>query len=272
MTKSNFIFLCMSLLILLWFSGCKEQETSSFKLDAIESRNLLDSIKLLDSLTIRNRIGNPSVAKSFARKSLQMAKKANSPEAFAIALNAMGNACNPAMKDSAFYYYSLAVSMADSNHLHDKLPGMMLNLAMLYIYAANYPVAAGMLDSIVTMAEKYRIPVVLADAHHALGMVRMAVFDSAGAKKSYETALEIGKANGLYRICGNALANLALFSRDPATVSLYLFQALGFYQRITGVDEEKAQLFVNIANMQANADSAIHYNNLSLEIAGREVS
>ena len=269
--KKNGSFALLTILFALFsvLTGCHNHDHAESKMDLLLHESIMDSLQRLDSLTSRLRLSDNKLAVSFARRSLRLAQKQNYPEALVTAYNSLANALHERRKDSSYYYYTVAFRLADSCHLNAKKPMLFFNLAMLNVDAANLKMATSLLDSSITLAEKHSQTGMLADAYNSLGLIKLASSDSSGAKQSYEKALEIGKKNHLPRQCGTALANLSLFESNPVALTRLLYKAMQYYQGLPGLEEEKAQISINLGNNQRVPDSAIYFYNTALVIAER---
>ncbi len=260
-------FLIAILFLTIILVSCKDHRRSDGEFFEKSLLNQMDSIKQLDSLTLRFRVSNEKLAIFYARKSLNLAKRMNVPELMVTSLNAIGNAYNASRKDSSFFYYSKAIRVADSCKLISKKSRLILNLGMVYIDASNFKIATSLVDSAITLANKYQQPGILADAYNALGLIRLVNFDSLGAKQSFENAFEIGKKNHLPRQCGNALANISLYEPNLEISKKLLYNAIQYYQGLQGLEEEMALISINLGNKQFVTDSAINYYQRALKIA-----
>jgi len=267
-TRQYSILLIRGILLLTTLlTGCKDHYKVNGETSVKSQAHLIDSLKKLDSLVLRYRVTNEELATFYAWNGLHLAQKMNNPEALITALNAIGNAYNASRKDSSFYYYTRAIRVADSCKLLIKKSRIILNLGMIYIESSNFKTATLLIDTTIILAEKYHQPGILADAYNALGLIRLASYDSIGAKKSFEGELEIGKKNQLSRQCGNALANISLFESDPNVSMDMLYKALHYYHGLPGLEEEIALTNINLGNKQYVTDSAISYYQMALKIA-----
>ena len=257
------LFIILSVILI----GCNKSNITEDHHPANLNSTVTDSIKILDSLTLYNRISKELLALTYARRCFYLANQMKSSIGLVTALNAIGNAYNSRMKDSSFYYYTEAIRTADSNKIFAKKSRLFLNLAMIYLDISNFKMATSLIDSSISLAVKYKQPGTLADAYLSFGVIKLAISDSIGAKKSFEKALEIGKENHLPRQCGNALGNISIFETDPSISMNLLKTALTFYHGLTGMEEEIALTYINLGFRQIIPDSAIMYYERSLDIA-----
>lgn len=204
---------------------------------------------------------------TYAVKAFELATKLNTPLASVFAYNALGNAHYHRRQDSSFYYYSRALRIADSAGLPAEMSRPLLNLAGIYVTASNLQMALSLVDSSIALAGKYNKYSILADAYNMQGLISISIYDSARAKASFIKAIETGNEKQYFRQCGNAIANLSLFETNIEIKKELLFKALGFYNHIKGLDEERAFVYVNLGSNQTDPDSAIFYYNAALEIA-----
>lgn len=265
MTRRILFFAVIKLAIIL--AGCNKQN----KLESVTLKHsysyLEDSIKKMDSLVLCYRISDKNMAFLYAKTGVSFAHRLKTPEGFVVAWNALGNAYNSDRKDSSFYYYSRANRLIDSCKRFNEKSRILLNIALLYIDASNFKLGTIYVDSSILFAEKFKQPNVLADAYNALGEIRLAGFDSLGAKQAFENAFSISIGNNLQRQAGNALANIALYETNPLESQIALVKALHFYEGLQGLEEEKALIYINIGYLQLVPDSAIRYYNKSLKLA-----
>jgi two-component system NarL family sensor kinase len=260
------LFLIVIFLVII-LAGCKSQSNQESDNSLPSPSYLVDSIKMMDSLVLCYRISNEKLALQYAKTGLRLANRLNTPDGFVTAWNALGNVYNSGRKDSSFYYYSRAIRLIDSCRLFSRKPRTLLNLAIIYIDASNFKLGTTYVDSTIFLAEKFKQPKVLADAYNTLGEIRLAGFDSLGAKQAFENALSIATGNNLQRQAGNALANIALFESNPVKSQIDLVKALRCYQGLAGLEEEKALICINIGYLQVIPDSAIRYYKASLQLA-----
>ncbi|MEI7898211.1 MAG: tetratricopeptide repeat protein [bacterium] len=244
-------------LISFMVTSCNHDDIAKVKMEEKYHDFLMDSIYTLDTLTTRLKVRNNTLAVLYARQSLKLAVRLQDPDALITAYNALGNANNGSRPDSSFKYYSTALRIADSCGIANKKPTLYFNLAMIYFNASNLQLAISLVDSSINLAEKFNQQSMVADALNSLGSIRLTSGDSLGAKKSFERAFDVGIKFHLFRQCGNAMANLALYEIDPVISVRLLRRALNYYIGIHGVEEETALVYINLGYRNPNTDSAI---------------
>ncbi|MDP4281022.1 MAG: tetratricopeptide repeat protein, partial [Bacteroidota bacterium] len=230
-------------------------------------RYLVDSLQIWESLVSYNRISNPDLSQSYARKAVKYAKIKKSGETFIKAFTLMGIAFTQDHKDSSYYYYNLALKIADSLKISTKKPDLIYNLAILNSNAYDYKNAIVLLDSAIKISERVRNYLVMSNSYNMMGNIRQEIQDNSTARMNYETALKIAREHSLYEQVGIALSNLYRTENDQDKALLLLKEAIEYLMKGVGTQEEIANTYINIGYAETNPDSALFYYKKALEIA-----
>ena len=259
-------------LIILFISGifqaCIVPVFASHALKSDGQKNqIMDSIKLLDSLSFLSRISNNPLSIKYAKREIQYSKTIGNPGNICTAYSALGNAFLTSRKDSSLYYYNLAVQVANNYNLSTARPQLLYNLAMVSLDASDYKNAIILIDSCIRLSKKYSQNPLLSDAYNSLGLIQIELNDSITARSSFSKALEIARQYSLPIQIGRSLGNLAMFEKDVRTSISIQIKAVNFLNQRPGTDEEKATILINIGNAQSNPDSAIFYYGKALALS-----
>lgn len=224
----------------------------------------MDSIKKLDSLSDLNWMNNDSLSIVYSRRVLKLTQSLSSVEPLIKAYHAIGKVFYLHQKDSSYYYYSRALTLADSLKSVTEKPSLLYNLAMLNFDAGNFNASLSLLDSCVSCAKRSLNFSVLSDAFNSMGNIYMEIHDSLRAKDSFMKALQIGEEDSLPEQTGNAMDNLALFKNEITQKISMQKQAIWYLQKVPGTAKEIANTLINIGAEQIKPDSAIVYYNRAL--------
>ncbi|MCX6267689.1 MAG: tetratricopeptide repeat protein [Bacteroidetes bacterium] len=229
----------------------------------------VDTLKVLGQLVDDNKIFNNQLSVKYAKMALTVAQQRGSSTDLVDSYKWIGKAYIQNQKDSSYYYYNLALQLADSCHLTKQKVHILYNLASLYSAAYNYKTAISLLDSSIRLAELVNDPEGLSNAYIALGNIKFNVQDYENARQMFETALHTAQNNSLYRQMGGAKGNLARkpFTDDTRTSVSLQKDALNDLRKVTGAEEEMAYVFINIGAQNSNPDSALFYYKSALDLA-----
>lgn len=225
-----------------------------------------DSLLILDSLVNATKVSDNNLSIRFAEKALTIARRMNSPESMSEAFKLMGIAYNQTQKDSSYFYFNLALKIADSAGLWKQKIQILYNLAMLYNAAYDYKTAMTLLDSAIILAESITDYSTLAYIYNELGNIKSNINDIPDALRMYERALQIARKNSLYRQMGVSMSNLAKFEEDIRKSITLNKEALTYLQKEYGTEEEMAYILINIGNGYSMPDSAIFYYKRALKL------
>jgi signal transduction histidine kinase len=252
------------IILLILLSGCHDRRKMEGNDELNKNREILDSITKLDSLTLFYRVRNDSLSYKYAAIAVTIAKRMDIPEALVKAYNAMGNSFSTRHQDSSFYYYNLALKLANSNKLEAEKPNLLYNIAMVYLHAFNYKSAMMLLDSCINIASITRNFNVLSNANNSLGFIHEEIKDTGEAKKLFKKAFQTGTEHGLPKQIAAALCNLGAFEKDPRKVITLQKKAIQYLKKLPGTEEEMASVYNNIGSEETIPDSAIFYYQAAL--------
>ncbi|MFZ4520654.1 MAG: tetratricopeptide repeat-containing sensor histidine kinase [Bacteroidales bacterium] len=230
-----------------------------------------DSLKTLGMLVEGNKVSNNALAIKYAKQALAIAKTRNNKPDLVDAYRWIGKAYLQNQKDSSYFYYNLALRIADSNNLVSQKIHIFYNLATLYTAAYNFNLAISLLDSSIILAKSVRDPEGIANALIALGNIKFNIQEYDGARSMFQSALETAKKDTLYKQMGVALGNLARrpFENDVKKAAALQREALSYLSKVSGVEEEMSYIFINLGAAQSikNPDSALFYYKSALRLA-----
>lgn len=228
-----------------------------------------DSIKELGLLVEKNKVSNNKLAIKYAKIALGIAQRSKSTINIVDAYKWIGKAYLQKHKDSSYYYYNLALQIADSSNLINQKVHVFYNLSTLYSEAYNYEIAISLLDSSISLAELVKDPEGISNAYIALGNIKKNLHDYESARQMFELALKTAQFNSMYKQMGVALGNLARkpFEKDIKKSMAMQKEAFAYLSRVSGVEEEMAQTLINIGNQSSNPDSALFYYKSALKLA-----
>ena len=224
---------------------------------------------MLDSLVNNNKIRNNLVSREYAKRALVIATLMKSDTALANAYKMLGIAYFPSAKDTSFFYFNAALKIADSAHILELKIPVIYNLAMIFDAAYNYKDAIRLLDSSIVLAKSTNDYTGISRAYNALGNIHYNIQDLEGARRMYESELEVARQHTLYQQMGVALGNLARieFEKDKKKSISLQNEALSYLKKEKGTEEEMAYILINIGNRYTNPDSALFYYKSALDIA-----
>ncbi|MGE5424934.1 MAG: tetratricopeptide repeat protein [Syntrophothermus sp.] len=256
---------------LLLLCGCgKNTEYPHEKLNDRQVKILDDSVKLLDSLVLST--ADPVVAKGYASRALQLARKAGVNRSMIQSYMAMGNACSVSQPDSAFLFYNKAFELADSLHdisIKDKI---YYNLAILHLSAMDYHQSLKLLDTALLLAFKNNHAETASNCLNILGNIYSDLNDDENAHKMYDSAYKMAQRKSLFPQMGSALGNLARIEQDPDKRITMTREAIGHLKKSPGTGEAAAILLSNLASYSVNPDTAIKYYFASISMIRPEAS
>jgi signal transduction histidine kinase len=232
-----------------------------------QTKQIQDSIRLLDSLSFLNRVSNTGLSIIYARKELSFAKISANPATLCKAYVALGTAYSTGQKDSSLYYYNLALKVSDNFNLLAQRPQLMYNLAMISLDANDFKNAIILLDSCTQLSKQLLQYPLLSDAYNSLGLIQIELNDSMSARLSFNKALEIARKYSLPKQIGNSLGNLAIFEKDIKRSISIQKEAIHYLDQQPGTDEEKALILINIGTNQSDPDSSLYYFNTAITLS-----
>jgi two-component system, NarL family, sensor kinase len=226
-----------------------------------------DSLNHLDSLVYNNRVSNNPLAIQYAKKALAIARLMNSDEALVIAYKSIGIAYLLDQKDSSYFYFNMALKLAEKGHFLNWKIHILYNLALLNKASYNYEAAIKLLDSLIRLAETVQNYQVISNAYNTLGNVNIDIHKYAEARRMYDSALSIASKHSLYKQMGVAISNLARFQENTRKSISLQKEALNYLEKEKGTEEEMANIFINMGNRFKNPDSALFYYKSALNLA-----
>ncbi|MBN1199817.1 MAG: hypothetical protein JXA23_10730 [Bacteroidales bacterium] len=238
------------------FIAC-ENSGETRVLPQIHAERIHDSIVTLDSLAALLVFKDPDLATEYVNKAIDLAKEAHSTELLIRSLNIKGRVMSGDQFDSAFYYYTLALAISDSNKIFSEKAYILYNLSRLYFLASDYRSSIVLLDSSIRIGESLSIPAAISASLIALGNIFLITEEYQQAKSCYDSALHIALKEGLNREAGVAYANLAQFQANNDSGIAYLRKSLIFLNRQKGTEEEQVNSEINLAMRLQDPDSAI---------------
>jgi signal transduction histidine kinase len=262
------------ILLLLFVSctiitGCHLKESGTVpERTEQKATKISDSLSILDTLVQETRINNNRLSLAYAKRALKLAEQSGKPEDLVLANIIIGTSFNTNDKDSSYYYFNLAIKIAEQPALIKLKVRILYNLAMFYIQAYDDKTALRLLDSTIRLSDNAKDYNLMADAYNALGTIRSAFHDSTAAEQMYQTSFTIAKTHSLYRQMGIALGNLAKDKSDTKTSINLQNEAIGYLKKAKGMDEQIATIFINIGlRYLTMPDSAISYYRNALKYA-----
>jgi two-component system, NarL family, sensor kinase len=258
--------LVFGMILLLFFSGCTNRQKIA---GSNESRNTLftDSIKKLDSLSYLQKGRNESLSIALARQALDLAKSTNAPVSLIKAYTSMGYSYNTRHPDSAYYYYNIALKLADSLNEISLKPRLLYNIAMVYLNAFDKKGAMILLDSCINLAQKTHDYFSLSNAYNSMGLIHQEIRDTSVARELFGKALQTAREHSLPKQVATALCNLASFEKDVKSSIAVQKSVLAELKKQPGNEEFMVQACINIGMLEANPDSAIFYYTSALDFA-----
>ncbi|MCX6305716.1 MAG: tetratricopeptide repeat protein [Bacteroidetes bacterium] len=228
-----------------------------------------DTLKALGMLVEKNKISNNPLSIKYAKMALAIALQTKSKPDLVDAYKWIGKAYLQNQKDSSYFYYNLALRLADSCHLVYQKIHIFYNLASFYSAAYNYETAISLLDSSIVLAKAVKDPEGIANAYIALGNIKTNIQDYESARQMFELALKAAQNDTMYKQIGVAMGNLARkpFEMDVQKSIALEKEALQYLSKVNGVEEEMAYIYINIGNQHVNPDSALFYYKLALKLA-----
>jgi two-component system, NarL family, sensor kinase len=235
----------------------------------VENQNvklLKDSLVRLDTLVNSTKVCNNPLSISYAKNAVDVALKINEEDAKATAYKLMGIAYFQKHLDSSFFYYSMAMKIADDANLLKEKVHIFYNLATLYDAASDSKTALHLLDSSVRLAESIKDYTALSNAYNMIGSIKFNIQDYESSRQMFDSAFKIAVHDSLYKQMGAALSNIARFENDPVKSVSLLKEALGFLGKAKGTEEERANILINIGNRASSPDSALFYYRSALNL------
>jgi two-component system, NarL family, sensor kinase len=228
---------------------------------------LKDSMQQLYGLVNDLKISNNAKAVMYAKRSVEIAKKLNTPDVIVSSYYLMGIAYNKFNSDSSYLFLRKALIMADNNGILDKKPMILYSIAMLYKAAQDYKRAIVLLDSCIYYAASTQNYTLLSEAYNTIGNIQYDGQEKGDAKRMYDSAYKIAKEHGKYKQMGTSLGNLAKFEKSLASSIKLQKEAIQLLKKDNGVEEEIAYILINIGYGQSNPDSALYYFSSALDLA-----
>ncbi len=230
--------------------------------------SVADSVRILDSLVNMKKVADNNESIRLARMAFRIAKRHENPEFMVAACKMMGIAYFQHQKDSSYFYYNRALKLAQEAGLEEPLIIILYNLAWLHVVSNYYTRAVSLLDSSIRLARVYNDFKGLSNATNMLGMIKINTHEYESAKQHFMAALEIAREHNFYDLMGVALGNLARsqFEPDPEKSMALQRQALQYLKMARGMEEEMANILINIGNRFTIPDSAISYYRAAIEI------
>src|ERR1039457_4444881 len=225
----------------------------------VESHQYGDSLHLLDSLVNIYKVKDNKLSLSYARKSLVIAKRINSPESLIKAYSLISSVFNQNAKDSSYYFLTKALKIIDQYNVPNQRPRIIYDIALLYNVVFNYRTAIILLDSSAKLSEQNQDYRLLSLTYCALGNIKYQTNDSSGARQMYQFAFNVAKEHSLYHEMGNAYGNLGKFEKDSNKFVKIQKTAIRWLMINPGNEREIATLITNIGFICSNPDSAISY-------------
>ncbi len=228
-----------------------------------------DTLKALGLLVERNKVSNSLQAIKYARIALNIARHTDSITNLVDAYKWIGKAYLQNQIDSSVFYYNRALRIADSCHLITQKVHIYYNLASIYNAAYNYKSAVSLLDSSINLAKLVKDPEGISNAYIAIGNIKFNIHDFVNARLMYEAALEIARKGMLYKQMGVAMGNLARkpFELDTQKSLAKQREALGYLNKVKGVELEMAYIYINMGFWSAIPDTALYYYKSALKLA-----
>ena len=230
-----------------------------------------DTLQALGLLVEKNKNTNSALAVKYARKALTLAWQTKRPNDRVDAYKWIGKAYLQGFKDSSYFYFDLALRLADSAKLVKQKGQIYYNLASLYIAAYNYQTAISLVDSAIAFASAVEDYEGLTNGFIALGNLKTNIHDYESAKNLYDSALSVARKHSLYKQMGVATGNLARspFEKEVRKKFALQREALFYLNKAKGAEEEMSYIFHNMGAQSANPDSALFYYKLALNLAIR---
>jgi signal transduction histidine kinase len=227
----------------------------------------VDSLKVLDSLVNVSKVSNNELAVIYARRALAMARLIDSKEAIAKAYGLLGMAHMQHQKDSSYYFFNLALKIADESQLKDHKVIITYNLAALYNLSYDYKTAIQLLDTSIQIARLVKDYSGISHGYNMLGSINLNTNDVEKARQMFDSAFYIAERHMLYKDMGVAMGNIARFESDVAHSISLQREALNYLRQIRGAEEEMANIYINMGNRFTNPDSALYHYKKALDLA-----
>jgi tetratricopeptide (TPR) repeat protein len=257
--KLNFTYSALLLLlpVILFFSGCRQVQKQGDAATGSRLAAAMDSLRILDSLVIFNRVRDSAVAMEYAKRSLQIAQIAGQDDLFVKAYNTMGNAWSVSMMDSAFIYYTLALQVKPGQEDFPEKSSILYNLAMLYVASSNNRIAITVLDSALRSAIRFEKPIIVSNSLNALGNIYHDLGNGPEAVKMYDSAYKTAERRGLALQKAIALGNQAKLEPDHLVSTQKEQEAIRILQSCQVGPEQLAAIYINRGMELDEPDSAI---------------
>ena len=228
---------------------------------------LRDSLQILYTLVNDFRVSNNTKALTYAKQSMAIARRINTPDIFISSYYLMGIAYNKFNNDSSYIYLRKAQQLADNYGISEKKPMILYNIALLYKAAQDYKTAIVLLDSCISYAAATRNYSLLSEAYNTIGNIQYDGQDKNDAKRMYDSAYQIAKQNSKYKQMGVSLGNLAKFEKSMVNFIRLQKEAIRLIKQDRGGEAEIAGILINIGYSQSNPDSALYYFSAALDLA-----
>jgi two-component system, NarL family, sensor kinase len=263
------IFLLALLSVVLLTTAGVEITMANTPAKASVNRPASDTLKTLGLLVERNKVSDNPLSIKYAKIALGIALQTDSISYIVDAYNSIGIANLQNHKDSSYFYYTLALQIADSMNLIKQKVHIFYNLASLYTAAYNYKMAMPLLDSSIRLAELVKNHEGISNAYILLGTIKYNIHDYENAKLMFDSALKVAQSYSMYKQMGVAISNLARkpFEKDTVRSVAMSKQALFYLSKVKGVEEEMARIFNNLGYINLNPDSALFYYKSALSLA-----
>ncbi|MEI6899556.1 MAG: ATP-binding protein [Bacteroidota bacterium] len=233
----------------------------------MNTNELNDTLRKLDSLANVNKIFNNALARSYAKKAMVLAQKSNSEAAFVQAYFIMGFTYRNYNDDSSFLYTSRSLRIAEKINMEKYRTRAMYNLALLYINASDVSTAVIYLDSSIQISQRIGDYAILSNGYNAYGSIKSDLPDPAGARIMYDSAYKIAQRHSLPAQEGIALASLSALETDPAVTVNMRKKAIELLKKVPGFEEEIALIYNNLGMRSTNPDTALCYYQQALTVA-----
>jgi len=265
--KAKSILLHLSQLGLIFYLTFSVSVNAFSATKGTSDNALRDSLQKLFILVNDLKVSNNAKSLEYAKQSMVLARKINTPDALLNANYLMGIAYKLFNNDSSYIYLRKAQQIADVSGLLDKKPIIIYNIAMLYKAALDYKMTVVLLDSCIFYATRTKDFKVLSEAYNGVGNVQYDSQDKNDAKRMYDSAYQVAKQHNDFKQMGVSLGNLAKFEKSLANSIKLQKEAIALLKKGKGVQQEIALIFINIGYGQSNPDSALYYFSAALDLA-----
>ena len=269
--KMSFIRTLIFLVALFLVSACRQHYGPNTVLTSdLQARMAMDSIRLIDSLVLVNRVKDFALSAKLAMRSLELAKIAGTDEALIKAYNNLGNSWSLSRMDSAFYYYSKAFGVKPDQANYFEKPMLLYNIAMLYVAASNNQKAIVLLDSALCDAEQRKNYIVVSNALNSLGNIYNDIENKLVAIKFYDSAFRVARHYQLPLQAGVALGNLAAAALNSDSSVRFEGMAINYLKLCKDGAGPLASIYINTGMRNSNPDTAIFYYQAAIGLINKE--